>query len=310
MQIEFTGVVHAKDTSFSTIETASSRARLLCRHGFDRVRIVDETSFDGALRLASVLLNSPTLPAVTIVHRAGVIEPIEAAERLAALDQAGDGRLVVQLSDVPHPDERVAFIHEVDQARRDEYLVLLKRLWLNQTPIDHEGTFFRVEKGMISSRPLNGNTIPLALGGRSATALRVAARHADIYALGGITVPDAAQLIERIEAAASPFGRSGKISYAVDVRPQVDAAPADSDPAGPLTLGGTAEQIAVSLLAYVDLGIRGFTVHGLEHPEAVASFAGRVMPLVRRALDHRNAQQRWPKVYLSGAGMPYLRAEN
>ncbi|WP_292219204.1 LLM class flavin-dependent oxidoreductase, partial [Mesorhizobium sp.] len=73
--------------------------------------------------------------------------------------------------------------HTVVWQRIDEYLVLLKRLWSNDRPFDHEGAFYSVKGGYVPRKGPHGADVTIRLGGQSGTALRVAGRHADVFEL-------------------------------------------------------------------------------------------------------------------------------
>lgn len=264
--------------------------------GFDTILVAGA----GSLGLARSLSSDSALPRLTVQHRPSA-SPVEAADALALLDCQAASGLSVELLAEPLPGERESFVHEKDQARTDEYLVLLKRLWLNDKTIDHEGHFYSLRNASLSARRCQ-KTIPLIMSGRSAVAIRVAARHADLFKLGGASLAEAKDMMERVEAAAIPFGRSGRIRYTLDIKPTSDArypqATASSimmPPREVLELRGRPEEMALQLLDYVELGVSHFTVHGLTTADQIAAFGDDLIPLLRRTQErarHHRFEQR------------------
>ena len=320
MQVEFTSTI---DRSISQDDNAASplgdfrsaltRARLLERHNFDRLQISDREGLPSNNQLGVFLLNNTTTLSIALPHRPGLVAPVAAAEQLAALDQLSAGRLAISLVNASGADLAIGE-HAADLARTDEYLVLVKRLWANRTPFDHEGPFYSVRQGSVSSRPFSETGIPFILGGVSGTAVKVAARHADVFALPNGSTEDVRQTIARVQAAAQTVGRASKIRFAIDITPVVAASQSEAErraaglgakSAG--VLAGTPDHIAVALLRFCELGVSEFVVHGLETPQDLACFGEDVIPLVRRSLDRGKAAG-GARHFLSGAGTPYARS--
>ena len=323
MQVEFTSTI-VRSTSqddnatspLGDFRSALTRSRLLERHHFDRLQISDREGRPGNIQLGAFLLHNTTSLSIALPHRAGPIAPAargratrrpRPVERRPAGDQPGQrlGR---------GSRDRRAREHAADLARTDEYLVLVKRLWANRTPFDHEGPFYSVRQGSVSSRPFSETGIPFILGGVSGTAVKVAARHADVFALPNGSTEDVRQTIARVQAAAQTVGRASKIRFALDITPVIAASQSEAErrAAGlgaksANVLAGTPDHIAVALLRFCELGVSEFVVHGLETPQDLACFGEDVIPLVRRSLDRGKAAG-GARHFLSGAGTPYARS--
>ena len=258
--------------------------------GFDGVTVGPQPDGHDATGLASYLLHSTTQLTVLTQHDAGVAPPEVAAQQIATLDRLSRGRL--KLAIVPGTDGDCS--HEERFERLDEYLVLLKRLWANDKAFDHEGRFFRVSGALAAAKPHGGRRVPLLMGGLSGTAVKVAARHADIFALPPSTVAETRVLVERVRAASSCHRRADAIRFSYPLRPVV--APTRNEAwakagerersatAGEATLiAGTPQQIASAIRDYHAAGISHFVLHGLATAEEVMSFGSHVIPAVRLA---------------------------
>ncbi len=169
----------------------------------------------------------------------------------------------------------------------DEYLTLLKRLWSNDRPFDHEGPFYSVRGGYVARKGPQGSGIQIRTSGVSGTALKVAGRHADIFEVAPGTPEEIIDLVYRLRVAANQYGRASKIRFALPVR--IDAIRQDTtsrpDIAEPddaqrsIRVSGSPVQIAESLLAYVSLGINEFMISGLDDDGSIANFLHQLAPL-------------------------------
>lgn len=308
MHVEFTSLINRwtspqpgkSPVSLGSVLDAQKRARLLERHNFDRLLICDPDGLPDNDQLGSFLLHNTTSLSIAISHRAGLVDPTVAAQRFATLDQLCAGRLAIRMVKAPAaglPGHEPALEHEAELARADEYLVLLKRLWSNNAPFDHEGPFYSIKNGFAASKPFAKSGLPLILGGASGTAIKVAARHADIFALPSASAVETSRTISRVTAAARTFGRASKIRFSLDIRPVVAGSQDEAaklaqqhgvEPASGFV--GTPDQVAVTLLRYCDLGVSDFVVHGLETPGAIAEFGESVIPLVRRSIERATSK--------------------
>jgi alkanesulfonate monooxygenase len=61
--------------------------------------------------------------------------------------------------------------------------------------------------------------VPIYFGGSSTDAIRVAARHADVYALWGESLAQVADSIARVRTAAAAHGRGDHIRFSLSLRP-------------------------------------------------------------------------------------------
>jgi alkanesulfonate monooxygenase len=263
-----------------------AQARAVESAGFERLLIADTFGLPDNNQLASFVLHNTNSLGVIIAHSAGAVAPTVAAQQFATLDQLSGGRLTIQI--VGAQDD---LDHEAAHARTDEYLVLMKRLWANERPFDHEGLFYSIRNGQSVAKPFSRTQVPLMLGGVSGTAVKVAARHADVYALPAGSIAETRQIISRVQAAAAHHGRADKIRYSAPVQLVVASthdearARAGQLPEQPeaTRLVGTAEQVAQALRAYCALGVREFVLHDLGREQDLDIFTGEVAPRVRGA---------------------------
>ncbi|MER8476908.1 LLM class flavin-dependent oxidoreductase [Mesorhizobium sp. M0960] len=314
MPIEFThvpGKIHAADASFfyDFVETAT-KLSLIEDAGFQKIVIDDQAGLLTNMDLAAQTLDRTSSLEVVLTHWAGVIEPTVAARQLAALDARSRGRLSLRMLSEPLSDDDAEARpagHTVVWQRIDEYLVLLKRLWSNDRPFDHEGAFYSVNGGYVPRKGLHGADVTIRMGGQSGTALRVAGRHADVFELAPGSLAEIRQSMERVRGAAAEHGRAGKLRFALPVRIRSADKPAASCQKA-VELAGPPAQVALSLLSYAALGIKEFMIVGVDRPREIATAGREAIALLRNSLARREADAPASGTFVSRA-IPGLRAE-
>jgi alkanesulfonate monooxygenase len=289
------------------VETSSAAGylKMVEQAGLEQIAIESPGETPDNYALAAFALLRTSRLRILIAHRTGLVPPTVAAQQLAMLDQLGRGRLAMRVVPGSQPDRSTdweTLNYEASLKRSDEYLVLLKRLWLNEKPFDYEGRFYSLRDGQTSTKPFGRNQVPMHLGGFPGAAVSVAAKHADVFMLPPGTVAEVRWMIARIRAEALPFGRADRIRFSLPIMPVVGdtheeawlkaagrSAGAGWKARAATRLVGTAAQIAVALMEYRDLGIDEFVVHELDAPEDVALFGQTVAPLLRRSIARRSA---------------------
>ena len=188
--------------------------------------------------------------------------------------------------------------HTVVWQRIDEYLVLLKRLWSNDRPFDHEGAFYSIKGGYVPRKGPHGADVTIRMGGQSGTALKVAGRHADVFELAPGSIDEIRQLMERARSAAAEHGRAGKIRFAlpVRIRPEANASAAGHKA---VDVSGPPAQVALSLLPYAALGIHEFMIVGVDRPREIATVGRETIALLRNSLARRDVDVAQPGVFAS-----------
>ncbi|MEK8026831.1 LLM class flavin-dependent oxidoreductase [Pseudaquabacterium rugosum] len=192
--------------------------------GFDRILVPQHSTGHDASQVIAYAAAHTERVGYLLAHRPGFIGPAFAARQLATLENFAGGRLAVHIisggSDEEQRRDGDFLDHDQRYARTDEYLEVLKRSWSATEPFDHHGALYRYERAYSEVKPLqqvDGRPqIPVFFGGASDAALRVAARHADAYALWGEPLDETRTLLRRVRAAAAQQGR--RIRFSVSFR--------------------------------------------------------------------------------------------
>jgi alkanesulfonate monooxygenase len=299
MSVEFT---HVPTTSrrhlphyLSSCNSDAPGRRLAVEGAFRKIVIDGPAGILTNMDVAAETARATTTVGIALTHWSGVIDPVIAARQLAALDRLSDGRLSLRF--LLGPDGRAgdgadwtgSYVEALRQT--DEYLVLLKRLWSNDRPFDHEGPHYSVSSGFVEKKGPQGADMPIRMGGVSGVALDVAGRHATVFELAPGAPDEIRDLMERVETAAARYGRAGKIGFALPVRLAPSRLPGQTGPSGWISVAGSATRIAQTLLGYASLGIDEFMVNGLEDEDAVAAFARDIAPVFQRTVPIQAAKR-------------------
>ena len=203
--------------------------------GFDRLLVgywSDQP--DGFLVTALAGLSTSRINFL-LAHRPGFIAPTLAARKLATLEHLLDGRLAVHVisggNDGEQRKDGDYLEHDQRYARTDEFLEVVRKVWTEEQPFDHHGTFYQAQNVFSAIKPLQKPHLPVYFGGSSQAALEVAGKHADVFALWGESLAQTRETIAAVRAEAARHGR--EIQFSVSFRPIIadteDAAWAKAD---------------------------------------------------------------------------------
>jgi len=199
------------------------------RAGFDKVLVgYMSTSADGFLVSAHAAAHTERL-GYLLAHRPGFVAPTLAARKAATLDQLSGGRLALHIitggSDADQARDGDFVDHDTRYRRTDEYLEIVRRVWTEERPFDHEGEFYRVARAFSEVKPVQRPHVPLYFGGASPVAHQVGARHCDVFMLWGEPLAAIRARIAEVRAVAAELGRTPP-RFSVSLRPII--APTES----------------------------------------------------------------------------------
>jgi alkanesulfonate monooxygenase len=229
MSVEFIGMIqsqkqseiHPSDGNAVDRDYVRAFAQAHEQAGFDRILVPHHSTGPSATLTISYAAAVTERVHFMLAHRPGFTAPTLAARQIATLDQFSGGRLGVHFisggSDSEQQRDGDFLDHDQRYARTDEYLGILRRIWTEDRPFDHDGTYYRFKQGFSEVKPAQQPHVPIYFGGASAAALEVAAKHADVYALWGESLDQVRELTGRVRAAAAAQGR--QVRFSVSFRP-------------------------------------------------------------------------------------------
>jgi len=215
MAFEAIGVLHWNDYSevrpkpFSAVEpdfiTACAQAHEDA--GFDRMLIANSAHRPDSLPIATWAAAGTTRLKMMIAHRPGFIAPTMAARMFAILDRMSGGRCGVHIitgaDDVEMQADGDFLTKDVRYERSAEYVAVMRRIWSEEAPFDHEGDFYRAKGAFAHVRPEGEGGIPVFWGGTSEPAIRLGTQIADVFAFPGFGLSRIAGLAAQVRAAAA-----------------------------------------------------------------------------------------------------------
>ena len=228
------GVAPAAQTAVHVIgggidpEFLTSFARTHEQSGFDAVLVGYSSSSAEGFQVAQFCAHRTETLKFLVAHRPGFVAPTLAARTAATFDNLTEGRLWLHVItggvDADQRRDGDWLGHDERYARTDEYLEVLRRMWASDAPFDHHGQYYRFEKAHSEVRCTQIPHVPIWFGGVSDAAIRVGAKHCDVYALFGEPRAATAESIERVRNAAALHGRNPRFN--VSFRPII--APTES----------------------------------------------------------------------------------
>ena len=205
----------------------------------------DELGYDGLLIPTGSSCLDPWVTAASLIPvtrrikllvalRTSLGNPTASARQAATLDQASNGRLLLNV--VPGGDatelaaDGVFYSHDERYEASDEYLEIWRRL-LQGEKLDFEGKHLKVLGASNSFEPVQKPYPPLYFGGSSPAAHELAAKHVDAYLTWGEPPAAVAEKIADVRARAAKYGRTVRfgIRLHVIVRETNEAAWAAAD---------------------------------------------------------------------------------
>jgi alkanesulfonate monooxygenase len=189
--------------------------------GFDRALVAFHSTSPESILVAGHAASVTKRLGLLIAHRPGFTAPTLAARQLATLDVFTGGRVALHVitggSDQELRQDGSFIGKDERYARTDEYLEIVRREWTSTAPFDHHGRFYQVEQAFSAVKSPQQPHIPVYFGGASDAAIRVAGKHADVYALWGETYAQVAELVGRVRNEAARHGRT--IRFSLSLRP-------------------------------------------------------------------------------------------
>ncbi|MFK0007932.1 LLM class flavin-dependent oxidoreductase [Paenarthrobacter sp. NPDC090520] len=234
MPIEFLGMGAGNDSTETSPATtpffdpsyAAKIARIHENNNWDHVLFAyNSATQDPAVHAAWVAANTERIQ-LRLAHRPNVSHPTFAARSFLTLDHIAQGRLTVHFitggSQADQAREGDYLAKDARYGRTQEYMQIVRRAWSGES-FDWSGEHYRFEGFSSGLAPFNGKRPGMSFGGSSEAAWSVGAAEADIYALFGEPLADAASQQQHILARAAALGRISPLRWQIAFRPIVAA---------------------------------------------------------------------------------------
>ena len=151
-----------------------------------------------------------------IAIRAGYTNPTLSAKLFATLDQMARGRLCINLiagiDNSAAEADGVFDDKETRYEKMDEEVQIMKRLWTMNEPIAFVGKHYRVNQ-TIEPKPFRKPHPPFFLGGGSAQAAELSAKHSTVHLFWGDKPEVIAQKVVELRSLAAKYDRADKLHF-------------------------------------------------------------------------------------------------
>jgi probable F420-dependent oxidoreductase len=189
----------------------------------------DTPSVDPFVALAAMAAVTTRIHLTTNVVKLPIRDPLLVAKSLASIAVLSNNRvsLGVGLSWVPEEFEYLRVEWRTRAARFEEMITILRLACGGGGPtwIEHHGTHYRFDRLMISPSP--SQPVPIIIGGHSDIQIRRAARIADGWVAGRMSVDELVDAAQRLARYREDLGRTGPFSIAGQVQTLPDPATID-----------------------------------------------------------------------------------
>lgn len=179
--------------------------------GFDMVLVGYYSSSADGFGVASYAAAHTRRLKFLIAHRPGVVVPTLAARTIATFDALWGGRLAIHIiagvTDEDMQRDGDFTPKEERYERATEYLEVMRKVWTETRPFDHEGRFYRFKDVRSDARPLQQPHPQLLFGGSSPGALVMGAKQCDVFAMYGEPLADTAERMADFRQRVAAEGR-------------------------------------------------------------------------------------------------------
>jgi alkanesulfonate monooxygenase len=189
-------------------------------------RAAEQSGFDGALTPTGTWCDDSWITCAAlsqmterlrflVAFRPGSIHPTLAAQQVATFQRHTGGRLLLNVVTGGNDVEQRRFGDDLDKdaryARTDEFLTILRGAWSGE-PFSFRGNHLWADgaTALAVEQPPD-----IYFGGSSDAALRVAARHADVYLTWGEPPPQLEQHLEKVRGLADEADREHELRHGI-----------------------------------------------------------------------------------------------
>jgi alkanesulfonate monooxygenase len=190
-------------------------ARAAEQSGFDAALTPTGTWCDDAWITCAALSQMTERLRFLVAFRPGSIHPTLAAQQVATFQRHTGGRLLLNVVTGGNDVEQRRFGDDLDKdaryARTDEFLTILRGAWSGE-PFSFRGSHLWADGATalaVEQQP------DIYFGGSSDAALRVAARHADVYLTWGEPPPQLEEHLEKVRGLADQADRDRELRHGI-----------------------------------------------------------------------------------------------
>ncbi|MFZ0854257.1 MAG: LLM class flavin-dependent oxidoreductase [Hyphomicrobiaceae bacterium] len=165
----------------------------------------------------AMMTHKTTKIRMLIAARPSYINPVLLAKMITTFDQLSEGRISVNLiagqSETENIAEGVRWSKEQRYEIMDEEVSILKALWTQTAPTDWNGKYYTLKKAELVPKPYQKPHPKFYLGGGSAQAADLSAKHSDVHLFWGDTTEQIVANIKSLRELAGKHGRAEELGF-------------------------------------------------------------------------------------------------
>lgn len=181
---------------------------------------VGTTCYDAWLAAGIVAARTERLKFL-VAMRPGFVAPTLAAKMSNTFDQLTKGRVLINVVTGGYPAELAAdgdfMDHDERYARTQEFMQVVRKAWTEPRRWNHEGKYYKVERGDVHPKVYQQPYPPFYFGGASEAGKRVGVEEADVYLLWGETLDMVRERIADMRQRATAIGRTLRFGMRIHV---------------------------------------------------------------------------------------------
>jgi alkanesulfonate monooxygenase len=196
---------------FDRVSSAAERA------GFEYMLVpVGHQCWD-AWTTGAMMTRNTTKLRMLIAARPSYINPVLLAKMISTFDQLSRGRISVNLiagqSETENEAEGVRWSKEQRYEIMDEEVSILKALWTKAERTDWNGKYYTLKQAELVPKPYQRPYPRFYLGGGSAQAAELSAKHADVHLFWGDTTERISANMRTLRQLAAKHGREHALGF-------------------------------------------------------------------------------------------------
>ncbi|MGE0627540.1 MAG: LLM class flavin-dependent oxidoreductase [Hyphomicrobiaceae bacterium] len=177
-------------------------------HGYRGETDTEGTTFETLQWACGLLAATKHISAFGTLHVA-FVNPVFAAKQMVTADHVGAGRFGINIVSGWNRGEFQMFgvdllEHDERYVYSEEWLSIVKRIWSEDAPFDHQGKYFDLHQVLAKPKPYGGGRPLVMSAGSSPQGRAFAARHADCLFM---IIVDETTLARDVEAVRQTAGR-------------------------------------------------------------------------------------------------------
>jgi alkanesulfonate monooxygenase SsuD/methylene tetrahydromethanopterin reductase-like flavin-dependent oxidoreductase (luciferase family) len=167
-----------------------------------------------------------------LTEKAGIVStshiwashPIIAAKQSTVIDHITNGRFILNIVTGWNQPETDMFgqrilTHEERYACAEEWIAIVRRLWTDEEEFDHEGRFFKIQKGYLQPKPIQAPCPAIMNAGASERGRHFAVKHCDMIftVIRTGTLDEVRAHVQAYHALGREYGRDVRVWTSVNI---------------------------------------------------------------------------------------------